>query len=534
MDDEMLITVICVFILIMGLVGCGWSIIRAINNIQKEQTTLKKCKSFIENLEKYRKSNDGYKEFLQVIKQEEITSQVIQKEIHGGSPLRTSYVSERFMNILSAVSDKNHVRKAPTVSDLHELTLQREQGGKCVGLFRAITPSILVLGILGTLVGVHGKLGEIESKHISVLASALLPGILAVITTIIMIFLRGWYNKNWSKFITELDDLTVKHILPFFQQPTIISLDIERFTKSVHEILEGKNRLDFRKVAEQLQEYNNLILRWQQLFENLGKKLISDNISAIETEFKKLVDYRERVGKTHERICNNILKLQQLCTSYEQGAATEVAVSNVLLENLPGECSRMMEQLQRDMLHIDSIHNTLALRNGTVISSGFEKNVQEIQSCGKSCVELLEWITILPERIQQHYGNLYNNFESNFQSIQANKSYLEKQLPNFATLPTAYEERRSSLTKHLNNGHNKLQTKTTGLLRTLSHEAKQTHRYQHELDKMNSLYPPGLFGLRMRLFDLVGNLRNFFYRRWIGRAMLLAGLIYFFSKYTEN
>lgn len=527
--EETLIAVICDCIVILGLVGCGGCIIRAINNIQKEQETLKKCESFVRRLEKNKITDDGYKDFVKLINKEEITSQAIQKKIHEDSPLRTSYVSERFMNILSAVSDKNHVRKAPTISDLHELTLQREQGGKCVGVFRAITPSILVLGIFGTLVGVHVKLSvdKFDLANLAVLAEALLPGILAVLTTIITIFFRGWYNKNWSEFITELDELTVTKILPFFQQPEIISLDIERFTDTIHEVLEGENRLDFGKVAEQLQELNGLIGEWQKVFKKLGEPLLTENLPTTETGFRLLEKFRKDIGMMHEYLSNNVRRLQQLCTAYSQNAAAEVEVTNALLENLPEECTRLIEQLQRDTLHINSISNTLAQQEEMVRNAGFEEKAQEIQAGGKNCAELLEWIAQLPEHIQQHYGDAYDNFVANFQNLQKNKAYIEKGISVFATLPAACETRRVSLSSHFSHGLETLQKGTQPLLRTLNGETEQTRYYQQKMFEMKGLYPPGLFGWKMRLFDLVGNLRYFFYKRWMGRILLLGLLIYF-------
>ncbi len=137
----------------------------------------------------------------------------ISRKIHSG------YVSDRLYAVLCSVDTENLVKKLPALEDLRELTMQRERGGFSTSCFRLLSPSILVCGILGTLIGVHGCLGGgVHGKAmIPMLADALLPGALAVGITVMVMCFRGWYNSRWAQFVSAFDEYTLRHMLPLFR-----------------------------------------------------------------------------------------------------------------------------------------------------------------------------------------------------------------------------------------------------------------------------------------------------------------------------
>lgn len=150
--------------------------------------------------------------------------------------LKTSYVSDRLFSILSAVNTKNLVRKIPSLQDLHALTIQHERGFISSAFFRALAPGILVLGILGTLVGVHYRLPLLEeSGNITSLAGALVPGALAVFFTVVVMILRGIYNKKLSRFLSEFDEYTLTQLLPFFRPISQIQNEVNLLSSTLHE-----------------------------------------------------------------------------------------------------------------------------------------------------------------------------------------------------------------------------------------------------------------------------------------------------------
>lgn len=151
--------------------------------------------------------------------------------------LHTSYASDRLYALLCSVSTENLVRKTPPLADLTELTMQRERGGTATATLRTLAPTILVLGILGTLLGVHervGVLGNMQSGGVEYLADALIPGALAVLVTVVLMIWRELgYNRNLAKFCSEFDEYTLKELVPFFRPLSQQAADIQKLVSSM-------------------------------------------------------------------------------------------------------------------------------------------------------------------------------------------------------------------------------------------------------------------------------------------------------------
>lgn len=513
--DESLIVAICACILALGMIGCGYTILRAISNLQKENEALRGCRNFIDTLEAHKqlkKHDDGFKAFTLLYGREH-DSKSLQKRLCQNSLLNTSYVSERLAAIISAVSDKNHVRKAPSLNDLHELTLQREQGGKSVGFFRAVTPSILVLGILGTLVGVHNKLDDLNDiRHLSTLATALLPGILAVVTTIIMIVLRGLYNKNWSKFITDLDDLTLKKILPYFQQQETNDQVTECFADSVSLVLEGEYRLDFDEMVRQMQRLNRLTDEWQEIYGKTGQQLIEQDLPAAADCISLLEKNRAQIHKHYTQVCEHMHDLQKLCVTYANHAAERVNNTDTLLAGLPDECVSLKEQLERDNPNINEIRALLAKQEKDVKKSGFTKRAEEIEARSESCAQLLDWIQQLPQRVSENYSDVY---AQRLQEVQENQYFITNQMQSFADMQEKYEETIAQNQKHFESSLGQIQMLSRTIRTQLEQDQNESNRLKKETNDLPKR-PDGLFGLKMWLIDNVNHTRHFLYKTFLG------------------
>ncbi|MBQ1959895.1 MAG: hypothetical protein II349_00015 [Akkermansia sp.] len=176
------------------------------------------------------------------------------KVLYGGAiakKLQSGYVSDRLYAVLCSVDTDNMVKKLPALEDLRELTMQRERGGLSTSAFRLLAPSILVCGILGTLVGVHSCLvgGERGNEIITVLADALLPGALAVGITVVVMSIRGIYNSRWAHFVSGFDEYTLRQLLPLFRPSTSqVETDIDQLgvalseTREQYEHIQGLRR----------------------------------------------------------------------------------------------------------------------------------------------------------------------------------------------------------------------------------------------------------------------------------------------------
>lgn len=104
-------------------------------------------------------------------------------------------------------------REVPGLQDLHELTMQSELSRTCSSGMNTIISFLLILGILGTLTGVHGVIQE-SVNDVSQLAPALEPSQWAVGFTVFLLLLRGVYLCMVDRYVYRLDKLTADCLRP--------------------------------------------------------------------------------------------------------------------------------------------------------------------------------------------------------------------------------------------------------------------------------------------------------------------------------
>lgn len=99
------------------------------------------------------------------------------------------------------------------LQDLHELTLQTELSRPSSTGMNTVISFLLILGILGTLTGVHGVI-KAGVKDVQTLAPALEPSQWAVGFTVLLLILRGIYLRMVDRYIYRLDKLTMECLRP--------------------------------------------------------------------------------------------------------------------------------------------------------------------------------------------------------------------------------------------------------------------------------------------------------------------------------
>ena len=118
-------------------------------------------------------------------------------------------------------------KKLPSMSDLHEITLHRELSNWDSAGLNTIISFLLILGILGTLTGVHGVLAADDYELLYAdkygikllkLAPALSPSAFAVLGTVLLMICRAWYLRFVDSYLGLLDEVTMKSILPGLSQ----------------------------------------------------------------------------------------------------------------------------------------------------------------------------------------------------------------------------------------------------------------------------------------------------------------------------
>lgn len=202
------------------------------------------------------------------------------------------YVADRLYAILCSVSTSNLVRKSPPLEDLHELTIQKERGSASTSVFRMLIPSILVLGILGTLVGVHEKLLLIDKElGLVELADALLPGAIAVGATVVVMMYRGVYNKTLSRFVAAFNEYTITRLLPFFRPISQSQADINQLVSALTSV--KSSYADMQNLWKSVCWYNRGVLA--------NETGITRIINSLHENLESLREGMEYCHRLHER-----------------------------------------------------------------------------------------------------------------------------------------------------------------------------------------------------------------------------------------
>lgn len=122
-----------------------------------------------------------------------------------------THLYRRLQCILSSLEGKGGDKSLPSLRDLHDLTMQTEMSRLCPLVLRVIVSSLLIIGIIGTLVGVHNSIDQVTTK-LDALQPALEPSIWAVGATVFLLFVRGIYVGMMDKFLAGLDTLTLNKL----------------------------------------------------------------------------------------------------------------------------------------------------------------------------------------------------------------------------------------------------------------------------------------------------------------------------------
>lgn len=140
------------------------------------------------------------------------------KERPGGisiGPL--SDVTEHLLTRLTAMGVGRKAAEAESrkadLQDARELTLQSELSRPCSAAMNTIVAFLLILGILGTLAGVHQVIQD-GIQDIGRLEPALRPSQWAVGGTCLLLLLRGIYLLCVNRYVTRLDSVSMTSIHP--------------------------------------------------------------------------------------------------------------------------------------------------------------------------------------------------------------------------------------------------------------------------------------------------------------------------------
>ena len=113
----------------------------------------------------------------------------------------------------------------PEMSDFHELSLHRESHRSSTAWLYAVVSVLLIMGICGTMLGVHGVLDVDDGSHMRLedILSVLEPAKTAVVCALIALILKELYARGVESCMVKLDSYTICELLPSKEKESVKS-----------------------------------------------------------------------------------------------------------------------------------------------------------------------------------------------------------------------------------------------------------------------------------------------------------------------
>ena len=124
--------------------------------------------------------------------------------------------------------EKNH--RIPTLTELHSMTQRSEFARPYSSKSRTIISVLIICGIAGSLLGIHGL--DFSGDIINKLTVALKPSLWAVSCTVILVFMRAWYMQDFRKFLDRLDNVTISNYIPLLDSKTTLDLTVTKLAET--------------------------------------------------------------------------------------------------------------------------------------------------------------------------------------------------------------------------------------------------------------------------------------------------------------
>lgn len=135
-------------------------------------------------------------------------------------------------------------RRIPTLTELHDVTQHSEFARRYSSISRTITSVLIICGIAGSVVGIHGV--DFSGEMLNKLTAALKPSLWAVSCTVILVFIRALYIHKFRNFLDRLDNVTMSNYMPLLNSRTTLDvtvIELAETQKSLFGLVDGYGRL---------------------------------------------------------------------------------------------------------------------------------------------------------------------------------------------------------------------------------------------------------------------------------------------------
>ncbi len=251
--------------------------------------------------------------------------------------------------------DAQSTKLMPSLHDLHSLSEQDEMSRRSSCWLRTITSFLLIMGILGTLTGVHKVLGHGKSDiNILELGRALQPSMYAVFFTIILMWLRGWYVAKLDGYLEKLDLFTMTKLMPFLQPMTDVA---SISTNLIHQLAELK------KKEEELATLNT---HMNELQDNMKKyvKAAAQDKESIAMLKDKLDAVSGQLAQGQDKVAD-LSPLVQSGKKLEEHFEAGVTQIETYVRDVEPRCEAVVNQYNQLVGNLDTVSQDVAKGRAT-------------------------------------------------------------------------------------------------------------------------------------------------------------------------
>lgn len=404
------------------------------------------------------------------------------------------YVWERIETICTAMDPRHRDRRLPLLGELRGLSLQREQSGFYACVFRAMIPSILVMGIACTLFGVHSALPQVSQSNQlgGQLGNALLPGAFAVLCTIVLFIFRGMYNRALSRLIADLDDLTMETLFPYFQEVETHFRLLTQFVDNIQSAM-SQGEESGGVLHERMAQFAQMVAKWKKSSE-LGSSTLAEHAAQTDELRSGMISILTKEKDLADWMNHELSGLQK-----------ELEARAQHVEKI--QASESSDKIESDLEKLRDICDRQAL--STLECHERSRDIKDV--LGKREEIKTQWKQLL------EMGQTYERILTWLQTMQNEwklKSLVNMQDSAKATLQYLPSKDNqgydAQILGWLSEVHNYILENDSNVRTFIGERMEESRRYRNKLDSVKNdflnqipvnLYPPGVKGVYMKVVD---------------------------------
>lgn len=341
----------------------------------------------------------------------------------------------------------------PQLQDLHRMTLQEMQSRKAPTCLRITASVLLIIGICGTLWGVHACIGNHQgaSSQLAALGTALEPSKYAVAFTVLLYVLQSYYLMRLERFICYLDRLTMTKFLPDLQPASGFAQTMNKVAEQVKHF--GALVSSFDAIQDAVKEMQGTASKFTQIAEGYDKRAMY-----IKDQMDKINNIGEGMEKNYEALTAQI----QLTEESVRKVSAELASAIRSEEDVKDSADKFAALLVQLCIQVDTVSSTASqITENMETLSKLESSVaaltpmkNTVATLSENCVNLQQQLAATADDTRQMEADLIsgvNALSQSFDSLHAEVSRTSEDIRFMSANAQEFKEYADTMKQDMKN-----------------------------------------------------------------------------------